>query len=684
MATENRSITKALGGAEDLLIGRIDQVTQTRNGNSYQISGIDVPVIAASTAAVSLLDPTTTTRARVYSSDRTFTDYVYSSTATTGLPSTGVGKWVVRNVNQVDTIADLQGLTGVEGQQVSVASYHDLSGLSGGGTFVYDTGRHDGGTFIDPDRTFPSDWDDETSLSEWFADSGSDVSGWRRVYSGLLDSSFYGVDTRTSTLSFEKIDSVFDGVKAVVPDGDILLDNAQINKTSLVGFSKTSSLKAAGGADTVAHFGRHTPDWSYRKVENLTIDGNSFSATGCDFNHDGDGTEELGGRWVFSEVDFKNCIIGAHHKTGNIGNRYQNCNFASNYYGLKMQNAESSVMHSGATFIEGCEFSLNSIAAIYQNDSQDGFGQMVISNSIFEGNQGFGIFIDGNNITPYTSVQLDNVWFESNHSGGDVVIDGVYYTPKDMRFDNLKPVIINDSNIESLELNNSIVIASSCTIDSSSGSLDLQLDDDSTLICDNLYSNGEVGSVPFVRSIARQAGQAQATLRFSVRGPLRTAKIPTDSATVIYQNNFSDSGPWNFGGTASVDATSVSDGVIHDTCAELTIANTYTLLGPDSGTATVGKWAVWGIHAKLVSGEISYSDLGGGTGTAFGEVYLKEGSWVCSYGYAQVSAAAGASQIRFINNSGASATIRLADMFVIEFDYEHEALEFVNSKAIPK
>lgn len=185
MATENRSITKALGGAEDLLIGRIDQVTQTRNGNSYQISGIDVPVIAASTAAVSLLDPTTITRARVYSSDRTFTDYVYSSTATTGLPSTGVGKWVVRNVNQVDTIADLYELTGTVGQQVSVASYHELSDLSGGGTFVWSTGRHNGGTFIDPNRAFPTDWNDQAQLAAWFADSGVDVVGWGRQYDTL-------------------------------------------------------------------------------------------------------------------------------------------------------------------------------------------------------------------------------------------------------------------------------------------------------------------------------------------------------------------------------------------------------------------------------------------------------------------------------------------------------------------
>lgn len=104
MATENRSITKALGGAEDLLVGRVDQVTQSRNGQNYTISGIDVPLVAASTAAISALDVTKFTRARVYTTVDTYADYIYDSAATVGLASLGTGKWVLSTSSNVSTV----------------------------------------------------------------------------------------------------------------------------------------------------------------------------------------------------------------------------------------------------------------------------------------------------------------------------------------------------------------------------------------------------------------------------------------------------------------------------------------------------------------------------------------------------------------------------------------------------
>lgn len=98
-------------------------------------------------------------------------------------------------VKKVDTIADLQGLTGTIGQQVSVASYHGLNDLSGGGTFVWGTGRHNGGTFIDPNRPFPADWNDQAQLVAWFADSGSDISGWKRQHTSISFDDF-GADSK--------------------------------------------------------------------------------------------------------------------------------------------------------------------------------------------------------------------------------------------------------------------------------------------------------------------------------------------------------------------------------------------------------------------------------------------------------------------------------------------------------
>lgn len=92
----------------------------------------------------------------------------------------------------VGTVKDLQGLVGVGGIQVSVASYHDLDYLSGGGTFVWGTGRHNGGTFIDPNRPFPTDWNDQGQLKTWFAESSSDVGGWSRTYENDINVSYFG------------------------------------------------------------------------------------------------------------------------------------------------------------------------------------------------------------------------------------------------------------------------------------------------------------------------------------------------------------------------------------------------------------------------------------------------------------------------------------------------------------
>lgn len=85
-------------------------------------------------------------------------------------------------VLKFDSISSLQGQSFTTGQQVSVAGYHAGS-TDGGGIFVWGVGRHNGGTFIDPNRTFPTDWSDQAQLTAWFADSGSDVSGFKRLNS---------------------------------------------------------------------------------------------------------------------------------------------------------------------------------------------------------------------------------------------------------------------------------------------------------------------------------------------------------------------------------------------------------------------------------------------------------------------------------------------------------------------
>ncbi len=470
------------------------------------------------------------------------------------------------------------------------------------------------------------------------------------------------------------------GQRVAVASRDITLVDGYTERMQLVGNSKASVLQAGDGASQIIDFGNHKPDWDYHEIDNVTFDGNSKASNGVRFNDNG-AASEFGGRWSFNRSMFQNCDKGVFQETGNIGNRYRDCNMRLNNIGMYLQNASGATMHAGAVLVEGCEMNSNALAAVYVNDSQGGLGGYSFKDIVIEGNPGFGLFMDLNGIAPFSGVVFDNVWMEANHSAGSVTIDGVSYTPKDWRLDNCKFVSFRNCYLKSLEMNNSIAIATDCRIDNASpGGLDLSLDSDSVLICDNLMMDGAINEVPFVRSIAWQ--RKTSTANYSVRGPLATKALPTSGA-VLWSENYNGPGPWTFSGTVNRDATSVSDGVIFDTCAELTINDGETLIAPASGTLTPGKWAVWGVHIKRVSGAALTPNLG--FDFVLGRAYEKEGQWTRSYGIQEVgSNASYTNRLFFVNNSGAPSTYRIADSYVVEFDSFAEAIEFCNARATVK
>jgi hypothetical protein len=126
---------------------------------------------------------------------------------------------------------------------------------------------------------------------------------------------------------------------------------------------------------------------------------------------------------------------------------------------------------------------------------------------------------------------------------------------------------------------------------------------------------------------------------------------------------------------------SVADGVIGSTCAELVIPTGYTLLNPATITPTQGKWIVWGIHYKLQAGA-PLAVAGFTYNSRLGDIYQRAvGEWVCSYGIQKVGVAFNTVTTYFSNASGAPTTIRLADMFIVEFDTMEAAYAFVNAGA---
>lgn len=338
-------------------------------------------------------------------------------------------------------------------------------------------------------------------------------------------------------------------------------------------------------------------------------------------------------------------------------------------------------MHSGAVLFQQTNFDIIEKACIKVIDNVDGPGQIALRDSLMQGCNGFGVFMNLNNYVPICPPLLDNQWLELVAKNATTEIDGVTYTTRELRYEKTPYAVIKGTYVKTMELVDSVVHLNDCRLDDAAGAFTDRYvaDDNSLMLVDNVYSDGEIGSVPFVRSIANQTDTA-ATKSCSVRGPLKHNRIRLSSlsnATNVCSNSYAGTGPWNFTGSATVAATQVSDGILGDTCAQLIVPDGATLLSAENGTPVNGTWAVWGIHAKKVSGgEFTRSRIG--QNWTAGKVYLKNNEWVCSYGIKKVSGGAGC-RLEFVNDSGAPITVRIADLFCVTFATFREAIEFVNS-----
>jgi len=194
-------ITKQLATVEDLAIGT-GTVVQERNGVPLTLTKIDLitaSILASKDAGKG---------ASLVSMESGVTVEDAVSTITTEIED---------RVIRATSVAELEGMPGLTDQQISVESYHANLNV-GGGIFVWSEGRHNGGTFIDPLRTFP-DWNVPSEVLAWFLDSGSNVSGWKRKDAYSFSVSEFGAFIDSSSES-----------------------SAQVNKTIKEAYKSTASL----------------------------------------------------------------------------------------------------------------------------------------------------------------------------------------------------------------------------------------------------------------------------------------------------------------------------------------------------------------------------------------------------------------------------------------------------------
>ncbi len=399
--------------------------------------------------------------------------------------------------------------------------------------------------------------------------------------------------------------------------------------------------------------------------QNKNSDGVTFSASI---------SPQLSGRWALSNIVIKSSNRGVYKPTGDIGNSFTNVNFTSNNYGYYAVGQASPTMHAGADTFRSCEFTFNSLAAIYINCGNVAAGGTSIRDCILEENPGFGIFVDGYP-TSYTPLVMDNVWFERNATSVTVTINDINYTPRDVYLKNTTSAYLINSTVGDIELVSSSLIIQNCFV--SYDTTHLTLDPTSVCVMQNVHLNG--GLIPVeVQSVVKVSNQLG---NFSPRmlAPKRTNKIHSPN-NVLQSITFADSNTYSFSGTMTVWATTSANGQIFDSCANLIIPPNQTLLQAGV-TITLGKWYMFTIDLEHISGDLSDLQVnfsGNFTLANNFATLLVTGKWRTIAGMG-VAGADGFTQLSLINGSLGPQSINLSALQIMEFDTQLEMLNYYNS-----
>jgi len=127
-------------------------------------------------------------------------------------------------------------LSASQSGQYTTLGYH-TAGDGGGGEFYWDSSQdkanHNGGTIIDPDVTFPSDWTNQTQVTNWFTATGVTTGCWVRVFNDEVYAKWFGAkgdNSQDSTIALQQsIDLAnANGYRLHINSGTYLFSNLTI------------------------------------------------------------------------------------------------------------------------------------------------------------------------------------------------------------------------------------------------------------------------------------------------------------------------------------------------------------------------------------------------------------------------------------------------------------------------
>ena len=534
---------------------------------------------------------------------------------------------------------------------------------------------------------------------------------FKRIYSGPINVKWFGATgdgTTPDTLAVQAAITAAGNGTVYFPAGTYF-GNFVAEHCNILGDGFTTVLLAHTNGIPVLKLGYiPTSEMTFAKVSSLVIDGSTIS-NGIEFDAATNG--QLAGRWDIEHVKFMNCLKAVYKPKGNIINSIVNCHFSSNEFGFYAEHSASPYMHSGCDRIVGGHMDGCTKAAIYVK-SEGQYGQLILDGITIEGNQGFGIFIHltGYAAMTFTGIELRNIWMEQNAMYSSVTIDTVTYTPRDLRFENVRSVSISQMLIMDIELIASSVNLYNCHSDNiysltpNAWPYKIDVDGTSALVAYELRYAGEVADTIYVNSISYDGtGDIASVLTnlpipntsipTSVWGPLRCVNQYGTYDLKISQR-FYKSGPRKFetvNGVSDVNGYNQNGGILLNECIALDIPANDEIRSTDDvwtldPSGDWGNYYVWSIHsfacligdlANSVTGVIKADD-----GTCLGQVFFKQNLWACSYGVKKmINNPVSKHMFIYLSGGHVGGSIMLCDYQVVRFDNYYDACSFLNSKA---
>ncbi|HHJ4470696.1 TPA: phage head-binding domain-containing protein [Citrobacter freundii] len=473
-----------------------------------------------------------------------------------------------------------------------------------------------------------------------------------------------------------------DAIDSSLPKNDLLVspgiysENVTLGNAQLKGVGGATVIKAQGDFSTAVTAKLSTPHWQFRHSSNFEIDGTGTTgASGFSY----DPAEQYSGRHNLSDAYIHHINKAIQKPSGNIGNTFRNIGINSCEWGYYARS--DTEMHCGADTLYN--FHMDSIGtyAVYLNatigasSTGGGVGGWWLKDSIIESSPGGGVYLKNKpGDCPTAPCGISNIWFESIATAGAVNVDGVAVLPRTLHLIDTSIFFAEYSYINSIKLERSNLVTYGCRFDDADGNQNIEIDAESTIKAYETYLNGTPGPNVIVESIASQIGKFS-TINLSLRGSLTKGRLYNPPSGNKLSSITFDSGTHTWTGNASITGTASPRGLHSSNCEAFSfpIGSVVELVDSRVNISN-GLWYVWGINARLDSGDAVMKMTGGIT---LGEVYLKQGEWISTFGIAQ----AASTEVSGLNVTASSASvIYLADYFVASFASQSEALAFANTR----